>query len=327
MTKESYKTDIAVALIFFNRPNCLKDTFAAIAKSRPSRLYLIQDGPRQNKPDDIERIGQCRKIVENIDWDCEVHQLYSDTNLGCGMRVYGGISEVFETEEKLVIIEDDIVIGESFLPFCKEMLDRYENDERIGMISGMNHLGKYEACPYDYFFTSQGGAIWGWATWRRVWKDMDWKLDCAEDKYACRCVSRNLRPKSFSKVIMGFLKEKRASILRGEKQTSWSFQFGFPTSFMQSRLNIVPKLNQISNIGFSAESVHSSDLEKMPRGLRKVYNGKRFNIEFPLYHPVHIVDDNIYAEEQGKVLGSGFWRSIYRYCEAFTYRFIPVLGK
>ena len=144
MNEQQFKTDIAVALIFFNRPECLMHTFTAIAESRPSKLYLIQDGPRSNHPDDLDNINKCRSIVENINWKCDVHKIYSSENLGCGMRVYSGISEAFTKEEKLVIIEDDIVIGETFLPFCKDLLDRYENDERIGMISGMNHLGVYK---------------------------------------------------------------------------------------------------------------------------------------------------------------------------------------
>lgn len=327
MAKKTFKTDIAVALIFFNRPDCLKDTFKAITEARPSRLYLIQDGPRANRLDDIMNIEKCRNIVENIDWECEVYKIYSSENLGCGMRVYSGISEAFKKEEKLVIIEDDIVIGESFLPFCKEMLDRYENDERIGMISGMNHLGVYKDCPYDYFFTSQGGAIWGWASWRRVWKDMDWSLECANDKYACKCVANNLRPNRFSKLIMSWLQEKRQSVIHKEKQTSWSFQFGMPAQYMQSRLTIVPCLNQISNIGFSAAGVHSSDIDKLPRGLRKVYNGKKYIIRFPLKYPKYVVDDSIYAKKQGEILGGGFWRKYYRKCESLLYRIIPALGR
>lgn len=44
METKPYITDIAVAIIFFNRPSALAETFAAVAEARPSRLYLIQDG-------------------------------------------------------------------------------------------------------------------------------------------------------------------------------------------------------------------------------------------------------------------------------------------
>lgn len=157
-----FKTDIAVAMIFFNRPDTLKTVFESVREAQPSKLYLIQDGARANRPKDVENVAKCREVVSNIDWECEVVHDYSDINLGCGKRIFTGLSNVFMHEEYAAIVEDDIVIGESFLPFCKEMCERYKDDQRIHMISGMNHLGVYEECPYDYFFSQGGGAIWGW---------------------------------------------------------------------------------------------------------------------------------------------------------------------
>ena len=61
-----FKTDIAVALIFFNRPDTLKDVFATVAEARPSRLYLIQDGARKNRPDDVSNIRACREVVSHM---------------------------------------------------------------------------------------------------------------------------------------------------------------------------------------------------------------------------------------------------------------------
>lgn len=324
---ESYKTDIAVALIFFNRPDCLKQTFGAIALARPSRLYLIQDGVRDNKPSDKAKVEECRQIAENVDWECEVHKLYSPTNLGCGMRVYSGISEVFKTEEKLVIIEDDIVISESFLPFCKEMLERYADDDRVGMISGMNHLGVYEDCPYDYFFSSQGGAIWGWATWRRVWKKIDWSLACADDEYLLKIIEKSLYGNRYAMLARNDLIKKRKLFLSGVKQTSWSFQFGFTTCLAQHRLNIVPKVNLTSNIGNTAESVHTSKSYLIPRKLRCVYNGKLYKMPETLKHPMFLVNDMNYAAEQAKIMGLSQWRQYFRLFESLIYRICPILGK
>lgn len=328
MDEQRFKTDIAVALIFFNRPECLKHTFAAIAAAKPSRIYLIQDGPRYNHPEDIDNINKCRRIVENINWECDIHKIYSGENLGCGMRVYSGISEAFKNEDKLVIIEDDIVIGKSFLPFCKEMLDRYEKDERIGMISGMNHLGVYKDCPYDFFFSSQGGAIWGWATWGRVWKDMDWSLNCADDEYLNKIIERSMHNNMYAHQVRMNLMEKRRLFKQNIKQSSWSFQFGFTTCLAQHRLNIVPKVNLISNIGNSSESVHSSKEYQTPRKLRCIYNCKTYSlITETLKAPSFILDDMNYAREQAKIMGLTHLRRFSRKIERLLYRICPLLGK
>lgn len=324
---KSYLTDVPVALIFFNRPDCLRQTFEAIRASRPSKLFLIQDGAREDRPDNEDNIAKCRDIVSNIDWNCKVTPIYSDKNLGCGMRVYTGLNEAFKSVDQLVIIEDDIVIGESFLPFCKAMLDRYENDQRIGMISGMNHLGVYKDCPYDYFFSSQGGAIWGWATWKRVWDDIDWPLDCADDEYANSIIVKALYNNRFAKTVKTNIKNKRKLYLSNCKQSSWSFQFGYTTCLAQSRLNIIPKVNLISNIGITNDSVHSSPIHLIPRKLRCVYNGKTYAISKPMKYPKLVINDMNYAKQQAEIMGMSWRQQITRKLEILLYRVFPILGK
>ena len=74
MTLQPYKTDVAVLILFFNRPDHLKKVFDEVRKARPSRLFLYQDGPRGER--DMPGIEACRRVVENIDWQCEVHRKY-----------------------------------------------------------------------------------------------------------------------------------------------------------------------------------------------------------------------------------------------------------
>lgn len=300
--------DIAVSLIFFNRPEYLKNTFEAISKVRPSRLYLIQDGPRNET--DIKKIQECRMIVGNIDWDCEVIKIYSDSNMGCGERVYTGLSKVFDREDFTVIIEDDIVISEDFLPFCKELSEKYMNDERIGIISGMNHIGSYQGSPSSYFFSRNGGAIWGWGTWRRVWEKIDWHLECHTDEYVQQTFAKSIVPYSTGKKLIELLAKKYKSIHNNERQTSWSFQFGFTTCYLQHRLNIIPKVNLIKNIGLTGE--HSKNTtNKIPKALRLIYDAPVYNIGFPLIHPKYVIDDTIYAEKQDRILRSNFFKRVW----------------
>ncbi len=322
-----FLTDVPVALIFFNRPDCFEKVFQAVAKARPSKLFLIQDGARPNKKGEQEKVLECRKYI-NIDWECEVHEDYSEENLGCGLRIYTGVSKAFESVDRLVIIEDDIVIGEDMLPFCSEMLEKYKNDERIGLISGMNHLWEYKRCPNSYFFSSRGGAIWGWATWKRVWDLVDWDLTCAEDDYVMNTLANMTLPQIDGKELATRTINKYNSMKRGERQTSWSTQFIVSSCILQSRLYIVPSKNLTSNIGLVGEHANHSGLNIVPRGLRKVYYAPTFALERPLRHPKYVIDDSIYYTLQRKVMtGGSFWGKVYRRLETNLYKLIPSLGK
>ena len=74
--------DVSVLLLFFARPEPFAKVFEQVRKARPARLFLYQDGPREGNATDAENIRKCREIAENIDWECEVHKLYQEKNIG-----------------------------------------------------------------------------------------------------------------------------------------------------------------------------------------------------------------------------------------------------
>ena len=110
--------DLSVLLIFFARPNTLKEVFEKVKKARPARLFLACDGPRDNVPTERERVEECKKIVSEIDWDCQVYTHYSEENLGCGKGPEGAISWAFEHTDELVILEPAQTISWKNLGSC-----------------------------------------------------------------------------------------------------------------------------------------------------------------------------------------------------------------
>jgi hypothetical protein len=314
--KESF-TNVPVALIFFARPDVLEITFQAIRKVRPKKIFLIQDGPRINRPDDIENIKKCREIVERIDWDCEVFKDYSEKNLGCGMRIYSGLNWAFNYVDRLAVIEDDCVPSKSFFDFSEELLERFLCDERIGMISGMNNLGYYEMSEHDYFFTEYG-SVWGWATWKRVWETVDFNMGFLNDKDAERLIT-NL----YGSFFYNEGKRRISKINNGVKLTSWSYQFGL-NMFLNSYLTIVPKSNLISNIGLTANSANTlSTVKYTPKALRSLYYMCSYKLEFPLNHPKYIIKDIEYKKKMDRLMGNGYpLVKLYRLAESIIYRIL-----
>ena len=187
-----YLVDVSIALIFFARSDTLKYTFESVKKIKPSKLYLIQDGPRDNKPNDITGIVKCRFIVEDVDWECEIFKNYAEKNLGCGHRVETGINWVFQHEESALILEDDCVVEPSFALFAKELLEKYKDDKRVSMISALNHFESWETYGYDYFF-AHTGAIAAWATWKRAWEGFDYNISDFKNPYIQAMVPRTYK--------------------------------------------------------------------------------------------------------------------------------------
>ena len=128
--------DVPVLILFFNRPQQLSQVFEQVKKARPSRLFLYQDGARNEH--DLPGIKACREIVSQIDWECEVERFYQEKNFGCDPSEYISQKWAFSKVDKCIVLEDDDVPSVSFFRFCKEMLDKYEHDTRISMIAGFN---------------------------------------------------------------------------------------------------------------------------------------------------------------------------------------------
>ena len=161
--EDNYKIDVAVLLIFFSRPKQFEKVFEQVKLAKPSKLFLYQDGPRENRTDDLVGINKCREIAEGVDWDCEVYKMYQEKNYGCDPSEYIAQKWAFSIVDECIVLEDDDVPSQSFFPFCKELLEKYRYDERINMICGMNNTGVSNHNPYSYLF-SVTGSICGWAS-------------------------------------------------------------------------------------------------------------------------------------------------------------------
>ena len=324
--KNNSKTEVPVALFFFNRPQSLKKVFEAIRFSRPSKLFLIQDGARINNENDIQNIKACREIVERVDWECEVHKNFSKENMSCDHRIFTGISWAFQYVDRLVILEDDCLPSQSFLPFCKEVLDKYKDDLRINMISGMNYLDEFNETENSYFF-SNTAAGWGWATWKRSWniaveeKNFDFLTDRLIKKMVSDCIKKSGLKIN---VIQGFISKAekiRNKNLETLKVNSWEYAIG-ASMLLSSSMIITPKKNLISNIGLTEDSTHAvNSIKKLDKATQKLFFKKTYDLDFPLKHPKYVIRNFQYEKEHKRIVGSNSFINLLRRIESFGRRF------
>lgn len=283
-----YCCNSPVALIFFNRPDSFSKVFESVRKAKPKKLFLIQDGPRNDA--DKEKIEECRRIAEGIDWECDVVREYSEVNLGCGVRPQSGITKAFESVERLIILEDDCVPCDSFFKYCDECLEKYKNDERICYISGLNHFERWDTGEDDYFF-AKTGAIWGWATWKRAWSEYyDYYVKDIGDKRILSLVEKQVEHKYMAKSKRDGWERARNSAENGEKLSYWDVQWGF-VKYSQNMLVVVPKYNQICNIGAGADSTHAQNIKKQFKKYKSFVFIPTKELTFPLKHPKFCVCD------------------------------------
>lgn len=288
--KQPAKIDVAVLMLFFNRPDHFQQVFDEVKKARPSRLFLYQDGARGER--DVPGIEACRQIVsdENIDWECEVHRSYQTKNQGCDPSEYLSQKWAFSIVDKCIVLEDDDVPSQSFFPFCKEMLDRYEHDERIAMISGFNEDEVTPDCEDSYFFTSTF-AIWGWASWRRVVDKWEGDYAFLRDKQAMKRLQSLVCQRGYRKDFLPMCSEHQQSGKEYYESIFWA------SMLLNSGLAIMPSKNLVNNLGLSDNSTHfSGSIQTTPKAYRRIFTMKRYELEFPLRHPRYVIENIDYKE-------------------------------
>lgn len=246
----NYQVKTPILFFIFIRPEESLRTFEQIKAVKPRHLLIAADGARENKKGENEIVQKTRKVIlDKIDWGCKVSTNFSNKNLGCKNRLSSGIDWGFSLEEELIILEDDCLPNLSFFKFCDLMLEKFRDDKNIAMISG-NNLIDCQHIKADYI-VSKYASIWGWASWKRAWqgytKDLeDWKskMDKIQDL------------SFFEKIMFSSLLQD----IKAGKFDTWDYQWDFHR-FQQNAKSIVPRDNYISNIGYSINSTHTTDVD------------------------------------------------------------------
>lgn len=261
----------AVLFLVFNRLDTTKQVFEAIREAQPPRLYIAADGARSNEEGESDAVAVVRSyILENVDWACEVRTLFRDDNLGCKKAVSGAITWFFETESQGIILEDDCLPVQSFFWYCEELLNKYKDDDSVSLISGDARGPEHIDMVEDYSFCKYP-MIWGWASWARVWKDYDVTIAswATQKDYLPSLVSENKGTQRFW--LDTFNK------MYSNKIDTWDYQLSYLLLTTNGKC-IVPKLNQITNVGFGDGATHTFDEDSI------FANRKSFILSLPLNH-------------------------------------------
>jgi hypothetical protein len=274
MVSEPLRTP--VALFVFRRLDTTRRVFDAISNVRPTKLLLVADGPRLDREGEVEACRLVREMLKGVNWPCEIHQNYSDTNLGCQERMISGLNWVFSQVDEAIILEDDCLADSSFFFFCQELLERYRGDQRVASISGTNLVEKFLKTDASYYF-SQIGGNWGWATWRAKWQHFDRHIVDWPTLKAERTLSEIFdEPK-----MVAYWSHNFDKMHENNGPSAWDYQWLY-AHFKNHALAIVPSVNLVANIGFGLDATHTTltdDRLSPPVGVMK----------FPLRHPSSFV--------------------------------------
>lgn len=292
--------DIPVALFMFKRKDTLLQIIKRIAEVKPSKLYLIADAGRN---EDEERMVQnCREAVEQaINWECEIVKYYAKENRGVYENIGIGAQWVLEKERWAIFLEDDNLPEVSFFYYCKNLLEKYEQEPKILWICGTNYMGKYEPDNGASYMFTKHLLPCGWASWSKKfcsYYDGEMKTFLSQNR------KKELYDKYENKALFRYqyqLFEKTLYKLQNyRKLSSWDYQMAYSIR-INDLYGISPKYNQIKNIGVDELSTHGGT--SFQYTMTKRFCGMdSYELPSPLTHPIKIEIDKKYEKKIGKII-------------------------
>jgi hypothetical protein len=267
----------AVAIIVFNRPDITQRLLCCLRIMKPRVIYVISDGPRPDRPGEGELVEATRQLFEEPGWPCDIHREYASKNMGCMGRVSSGLDKVFSEVDRAIILEDDCIPAPEFWPFCKDVLDRYAEDDRVMSISGSNYQCEYRRGMFSYYF-SRYPHSGGWATWGRAWRKFDRTLAAWPDAVG-RGVMHDALPSFRARMYWRYILNK----VKAGEIDSWAYRWTF-SCWLNRGVCVIPEVNLITNIGVGQDSTHTTEKTRFLGMLA----GK---MTFPLRHPDNVLAD------------------------------------
>lgn len=223
-----------------------------------SELYIFCDGSKT--AEDKKYVEQVRGYVREIRGFKSIHIEENRTNRGLAASIILGVSKILERYDRVIVIEDDLILSTNFLSWMNQALNFYASNEQIFSISGFSPsvIRKGDKYLYDAFFTKKAHS-WGWATWKDRWKRVDWNVMDWDEFSKKRDLQKDFN--SIGSEMSGLLFDQ----MRGVKD-SWWVRFCY-TEFKLRKQTVYPIRSKVINDGFTTKATHCN-----------VYN--RYRVDF-----------------------------------------------
>ncbi len=292
-----------VAVFVYKRAHTTARVMETVRRADPSRLFIIADGPRSAA--EADDCAAARRAAESLAPDCPTTKIYSETNLGLCPRIKSGLDRVFDEVERAIILEDDCVPTSSFYDNCSQLLDEFSGDTRIFQIGGFNYAPQLRYAPHE-FIASKYCLIWGWATWRRSWRQYRSLLgDALPDSMldgVKACCQDPVEIEYWSSVFR---------LIASGGFSDWAAEWML-ACWLSRGLSLLPKVPLVSNVGFEPSATHTTGERPYWVGEGELLRGCR--LPSPLARDLHaetVVFDHVFGGWHSKE--SWFWRLLFHH--------------
>jgi hypothetical protein len=249
-----------VVIFAYRRPihtQRVVDALLANPEAQDTDLIVFVDGPKT--PREKHSVNEVLAIFSSLTGFASIDVQSSPTNLGLARSVIQGVTSVLGQHDRIIVLEDDILVSPNFLEYMNSALDLYENEEAVASIHGYVYPIERELPPT---FFIRGADCWGWATWRRAWEKFN-----PDGRGLLQQLKDSGQTRDFDFDDSGHY----TAMLRGQiagTNDSWAVRW-YASAFLENMLTLYTGKSLVRNIGFDGSGTHSGTSRELDTDMAK----------------------------------------------------------
>ena len=169
-----------VAVFVYSRPEKTRALFESLRRNEPaekSDVHVFSDAAKNPKAEaGVKEVREYVRSLGSKDWFKSVNLHMAESNKGLAHSVIDGITGILKEYDRVIVLEDDLVLSEYFLDYMNECLECFGEDKRIWSIDGYSHNPGRPAGYDSNIYLTYRASSWGWGTWRDRWDMADWEV-------------------------------------------------------------------------------------------------------------------------------------------------------
>ncbi len=236
-----------IVLFVYNRPEHTQACLEYLERNElaaESELYIFADGA---KPGSEEAVAAVREVIARP-WKFKRLTIEAcEQNRGLAANIITGVTSVLKQHDRIIVLEDDLVVSPYFLRFMNDALEVYKDEPRVGHIQACDFT-QDPALPDTFLIKFTGS--WGWATWRRAWQYFNPNgQELLERFESDSALSREFDFNGRYKFVRMLRRQ-----VNGENN-SWAIRWN-ASLFLQDILSLNVGRSLVRNIGFDGSGTH-----------------------------------------------------------------------
>lgn len=239
-----------IALFTYARPIHTERVIDSLLKNpeaSSSELFIFCDAAKN--PSHQSAVSEVRRIAHQASGFRKVAVIERERNLGLANSIISGVTQVLNNNQKIIVLEDDLVLSPLFLSFMNQGLVRYQDANDVASIHGYCYPLAHK--PHKPFFL-RGADCWGWATWARAWDQFN-----SDGKQLMRQLDS-----SGEMDLFDFRTKKQYSRMLQDqiagKNDSWAIRW-YASMFLAKKYTLYPAESYVANLGHDGSGSHCGE--------------------------------------------------------------------